>query len=179
MITQIARANAVRRIRAFAIDWLVMAVWGSLIFAAVMFATDGNPTRASGPWTAEGIGLLAMTLPVTLYFAVCESSRWQGSVGKRVAGLVVSRQAGGRLSFGRAFLRNAIKFAPWELGHLVFQQASFSGDGGFPVWVGGPAIVAVIGPLWWLVSLIMTGDTPYDRWVGARAAPLERSGSEP
>ena len=59
------------------------------------------------------------------------------------------------------------------------QQAAFSGDVGFPVWVGGAAIFAVIGPLWWLVSLIMTGDTPYDRWVGARVTPWEQSGREP
>ena len=93
---------------------------------------------------------------------------WRASLGKRTAGLVVSRQSGGRLSFGRALLRNAIKFVPWVAGHTVAQQAAFAGDGGFAAWVWGPAVLAVVVPLWWLVTLVAMGRTPYDRWVGAR-----------
>ncbi len=145
-----------------------MALWIGVLFAAVMLATGGNPPRPGNPWTAQGIGFITMTLPVTLYFGLWESSRWRASLGKRIVGLVVSRQAGGRLSFGRAVLRNAIKFVPWESGHTVAQQAAFAGDGGFLAWVWGPAVVAVVVPLWWLVTLIATGRTPYDRWVGAR-----------
>ena len=157
--------RSVRRILAFATDWLIVALWGGVLFAAVMLATGGNLPQQGNPWTAEGIGFLSMTLPVTLYFGIFESSRWRASIGKRLLGLEVSRQTGERLSFGRAVLRNAIKFVPWEFGHLVAQQAISAGDGGFPAWLRGPAIVAVGVPLWWLVSLIATGRTPYDRWT--------------
>jgi uncharacterized RDD family membrane protein YckC len=161
-------AVAVRRVFAFAIDWLVIVLWGGVVFAAVMIATSGDPPRPENPWTGQAIGFFSMTVPVTLYFALCESSAMRASIGKRMLGLVVTRETGGRLLFGAALLRNAVKFVPWEFGHTVAQQAAFSGEGGFPVWVWGPAAVALVGPLWWLISMMATGRTPYDRWALAR-----------
>jgi hypothetical protein len=70
------------------------------------------------------------------------------SFGKRALGLVVSQETGGRLSFGSTFLRNAVKFTPWEFGHIVFWQLFFSGEGGFPASVWGPATIAFVGPVW-------------------------------
>ncbi|MDX2261493.1 MAG: RDD family protein [Gemmatimonadales bacterium] len=169
------RAVAVRRVMAFAIDWLVVALWGGMLFAAVMIATRGNPPRPENPWSGQAIGLIAMTLPFTLYFALCESSAMQASLGKRMVGLVVTRETGGRLAFGAALLRNAAKFVPWEFGHTVAQQAAFSGEAGFPAWVWGPAAVALVGPVWWLISMMTTGRTPYDRWALAR---ITRSGAQ-
>jgi len=162
------RAIAVRRLFAFAVDWLVMLLWGGVLFGAVMIATSGHPPRPDNPWIAQAIGLLTMTVPVTLFFALCESSAFRASLGKRALGLVVSSDTGERLAFASALRRNAIKFVPWELGHTVAQQAVFSGEGGFPAWVWGPAIVALAGPVWWLVSIIATGRAPYDRWALAR-----------
>ncbi len=133
-----------------------------------MLATGGDPARLSGPWLAEAIGFLAVTLPFTLYFALCESSRWQASVGKRIVGLRACRRSGEPLSFARALLRNAIKFLPWEFGHMVAQQASFVGDDAFPLWLWVPTVIGTLGPLWWIVSLFVTGDAPYDRWTDAR-----------
>lgn len=164
------QAIAVRRLLAFAIDWLVVALWGGVVVAAVMIATGGNPPRLENPWKAQAIGFLSMTAPVTLYFAFCESSSMQASLGKRILGLVVTREIGGRLLFRSSLLRNALKFVPWELGHTVAQQAAVSGEGGFPAWVWGPATVALVGPAWWLASMIATGRTPYDRWALARVA---------
>ena len=164
------QAIAVRRLLAFAIDYLVVVLWGGVVVAAVMIATSGNPPRLENPWKAQAIGFLAMTAPVTLYFAFCESSAIRASLGKRILGLVVTRETGGRLLFRSSLLRNALKFVPWELGHTVAQQGAVSGEGGFPAWVWGPAVVSLVGPAWWLVSMIATGRTPYDRWASARVA---------
>lgn len=164
------RTIAVRRSLAFALDWLVVVLWGGMLFGAVMIATNGNPPRPENPWTAQAIGLLTMTVPVTLYFALCESSALRASLGKRVLGLVVSRETGERLSLRSALLRNAVKFVPWECGHTLAQQAAFSGEGGFPAWAWGPATVALVGPVWWLVAMFATGRTPYDRWTSAQVA---------
>jgi uncharacterized RDD family membrane protein YckC len=164
------RAIALRRLFAFAIDWLVVVLWGGVVFGAVMLATGGDPPRPANPWAAQAIGFLTMTAPVTLYFALCESSAMRASLGKRVLALAVSRETGERLPFGSALLRNAVKFVPWEFGHMVAQQAIFSGDAEFPAWLWGPVIIAYGGPLWWLVALIATGRTPYDRWASARVA---------
>jgi len=160
------RVNIVgRRLGAFAFDCLIIALWMLLLFGVIMLATGGNPSQPDNAWTMQATSFLAMTLPVTLYFGLLESSRWRASLGKRVAGLAVSRQSGGRMSFARAFVRNLIKFVPWMAGHTVAWQTA---NAGFPGWVWGPAIVAMVVPAWWLVTLIATGQTPYDRWVGAR-----------
>ena len=167
------RGVAIRRLLAFAMDWLVVVLWGGLLFGAVMIATGGSPPRPANPSMAHGIGFVTMTVPVTLYFAFCESSTMRGSLGKRVLGLVVSRETGGRLPFGSALLRNGLKFVPWEFGHTVAQQAVFSGDEGVPAWVWGPVIVAFGGPAWWLIAMMATGRTPYDRWAAARVGEID------
>ena len=171
------QANALRRLFAFACDWLIFALWGSLVFAMVMLATGGDPGRLSGPWLAEAVGFFVVTLPLTLYFALCESSRWRATIGKRIVGLRACRRSGEPgepLSFARALLRNAIKFVPWEFGHMVTQQASFAGDDAFPLWLWGPVVIGMVGPLWWIVSLFVTGDTPYDRWTDARIVRMSK-----
>ena len=166
------RRLAIRRLLAFAMDWLVVVLWGGVVFGAVMIVSGGNPPRPASPWKAQAIGFLTMTLPVTLYFAFSEISALRGSIGKRILGLVVSRETGGRLSFGSALIRNGLKFVPWEFGHLVAQQAVVSGDSGVPGWVWGPVIVAFGGPAWWLIAMMTTGRTPYDRWASARVEPF-------
>ncbi len=163
-----ARAHFVLRLTAFVVDWMMVALWGGLLFGVIMLVTGGDPHGLGGPWKAQAVGFVCMTLPFTLYFAFCESSRWQASIGKRVVGLAVLRRSGGQLSFGRALLRSGIKFVPWEFGNTLAQQAFFGADGEFPMWLWGPTAIAGIGPLWWLVVLFVTGGTPYDRWVGAR-----------
>jgi uncharacterized RDD family membrane protein YckC len=170
------RAMALRRALAFAVDWLVILLWGGVVFGAVMVATGGSPPRPSGPWQAQALGFLSMTLPVTLYFAICESSAMRASLGKRLLGLMVSKTTGERLPFGAALVRNAVKFIPWECGHIVAQQGAFSGGDAFPAWLWGPAIISFVGPVWWIAALIVTGRTPYDRWTGSHVVSCQGRG---
>jgi uncharacterized RDD family membrane protein YckC len=173
-----ARAIAVRRLFAFGVDWFVVVVlWGGVICAAVMIATGGKPPDPRSPWVGQVMGFLTITVPFTLYLALCESSPMRASLGKRALGLVVTQETGGRLPFGSAFLRNAIKFTPWEFGHIVAWQAFFSGEEGLPAWVWGPATIAFVGPVWWLVAMIATGRTPYDRWTSASVRSPNNSSS--
>jgi uncharacterized RDD family membrane protein YckC len=126
------RAVAVRRLVAFVIDWLVVVLWSGMVFGTVMIATSGHPSRPENPWKAQAIGFISMTLPVTLYFAFCESSAMRATFGKRALALVVVQEGGGRLLFRSALLRNAAKFVPWEFGHTLALQAAYSGEGSFP-----------------------------------------------
>lgn len=159
---------ALRRVLAFAGDWFVVAAWGGALFGLVMFVTAGQPTPPPSPWVGQVIGFLAMTAPVTLYFAAFESSAFQATPGKRLLGLRVLDERGERLHFGHALLRNGLKFVPWEAGHTVAQQAFYSGETGLPAWVLLFAVISFAGPLWWLGALATTGRTPYDRWSGAQ-----------
>lgn len=158
----------VPRLLAFLVDWLVIAAWGGLLFGTVMLLTGGVPPRLGGPWRAQAIGWLTLTVPVVLYFALTESSSLQASLGKRVLRLAVVRETGGRLAFSSSLLRTASKLAPWELGHTVAQQAAWSGDQGVPLWVWVPMAASFLGPVWWAASIAATGYAPYDRWSGAR-----------
>ncbi len=167
-------AIAVRRLLAFALDWLVVLLWAGVVFGAVMLVTGGRPPRPANAWTAQGIGLLAMTIPVLLYFALCESSATRASLGKRFLRLEASGTDARRLSFTSSLLRNAVKFAPWELGHTVAHQAIFAGEEAPPTWVWAAAAGAIVVPLWWLIGLIATGRTPYDRWTSTQVTSAPR-----
>jgi len=171
-----ARRIAFGRLMAFAADWVIVALWGGLIFGIVMVATGGDPLRPADRWTAQAIGFISMTVPVVVYFALCESSRWRASVGKRLVGLVVVRPTGEPLDFGRALLRNAVRFVPWELGHTVAQQAIYSGAAAAPAWLWIAAAAAMAVPVWWVVVLLAAGYSPYDRWTETEVTLPEHPG---
>jgi len=157
-------APALWRLFAFAIDWVVIATWGGALFGLVWWSTDGSPSASSNPWQGQAIGFLSMTLPVVLYFSLCEASAGQGTLGKRMLGLRVSQLSGERAPWKQTLLRAALKFLPWEMGHLLAHQAFFAGDAGIPLWAFLPGILSFALPAWWVASLFVQGRTPYDRW---------------
>lgn len=156
-----------RRIGAFSVDWLLIAVWGGVLFAVVTYFAGGAPTKSANPWIGQLVGFVAMTLPVLLYFTLSECSSMQATLGKRVFGLSVVDGLLGRLSFQRCLLRNALKFLPWELGHLGAQQMYFAGSEDPAPWVWLPLLASMIIPVLWFLHLLRKGATPYDQWVGA------------
>lgn len=60
---------------------------------------------------------------ILLYHSLMESSPWQGSLGKKICGVVVTDLAGKRVSFGRALKRNAAKAIAW-LPYTVIKIAT-------------------------------------------------------
>jgi uncharacterized RDD family membrane protein YckC len=156
-----------RRLVALGVDWLVIVLWGGMLLAAVMALSDGRGPNIRSPWIAQGIGFVSMTVPVTLYFVVSESSRWRASVGKRLLRLSVTTTLGQRMPWARSLLRNTVKFIPWECGHMVAQQAIYAGHGQPPVWVWGFAAVSLALPLVWVVTALLRNRTPYDAWSEA------------
>ena len=159
---------AFRRFLAFGIDWLVIVVWAGALFGIVMLGYSGQPPSPSGPWIGQAIGFVSMTLPVIFYFSICETSAWKATLGKRILSLRVAGSRTDRMPFSRILLRNLVKFAPWELGHLVAQQAIFSSSSSIPNWVFAPMVLAFIIPLWWVISIYVRGDSPYDQIMGIR-----------
>jgi uncharacterized RDD family membrane protein YckC len=107
-----------RRFAAFAVDYVVLAIFIAVI--SVVFALlppDVIESLFATPLHGQLTGLLVLTVPVWLYFALCERSRWQATVGKRVMSLSVRSVDGHRLSLGQSLLRSGIKLIPWELAH--------------------------------------------------------------
>jgi uncharacterized RDD family membrane protein YckC len=110
------------RLGAFALD--LIPIFGYiLILFVVGFGLSLGPLKGGAnslsdhPILFDLIVFSITILPVTLYFAVQESSQKMASWGKRRLGLQVVTRPGGRLSFGRALLRSAIKFLPWQMAH--------------------------------------------------------------
>ena len=177
-----ARRLALPRLLAVLVDWGVLLLWGAVLFG-VTWATVGVDLETT-PSAGEGqlLGLLTMTLPAVLGFAVLEA-RGGATPGKRLLGLAVvdahAPHADGaapvRLGFGRALLRNALKFTPWEAGHTVVWQLSTAGEAGPPAWIWAAVAVSMLGPQLYVGTLLLRGRTPYDVAAGCavvRAADL-------
>lgn len=156
-----------RRLAAFGVDWLVIAAWGSALFGAVMLGSRGQVSTFQSPGQGQLIGLLTMTLPVTLYFAWLESSGFQASLGKRLLRLRVLADSGERLPFGRSFVRTAVKFLPWECGHAVAHQMMHSTTGAIGPGLWALIAISLVAPMVWILTALVKNRTPYDAWSGA------------
>jgi uncharacterized RDD family membrane protein YckC len=118
------------RVAAFAFDYIIIVgylftlvavgILTNIFFPVIAHQLFGNPL--SGQLT----GFLLITLPVSLYFMVCESSPLQATWGKLRKGLRVTRTDGTRLTILRSGSRTLLKFIPWELAHTCIWQISFS-----------------------------------------------------
>jgi uncharacterized RDD family membrane protein YckC len=96
-----------------------------VVFLLLLATTLGAQILAAltGMETLVGpVSWLILTFLPFLYWPVLESSRWQATVGKRVMGLQVTDDDGGRLSFVHALMRMLAKFVsalPFALGFLI------------------------------------------------------------
>ncbi len=168
------RNLAIRRLLAFLVDYGVMVLFVAVVSAAgfairsQLGVTSSAPTEFQQKLLSHALVFATIMLPILLYFAVSESSRWQATIGKRVLRLQVTDDHGGRPRLLRTLLRAAVKFSPWELAHtgvwhvpgtpFVSEPGAFS----FGIW-----IAALLLALWWIASIWLgDGRTPYDRIAG-------------
>src|SRR5512133_3377087 len=125
------------RALAFGLDYLLILAYLFLI-AALGYGVNSVASAVrlrlfSDSITAELTGFLLITLPVTLYFALTESSaNWLGSWGKHRLGLVVTGPGGSSITSWRGLARNLLKFVPWELAHFTIWQFTFADDPALP-----------------------------------------------
>lgn len=158
------------RIKAFALDYVIILIYLMLVAAGAMVFNLTAPGVIqifyATPLSSQITSFMIVTLPVILYFALLESSVWQATWGKRRVGLRVIRTDGKRLSTSHALGRTLLKFATWELSHTLIWQVGFTAQ-------ELPPLVAVgFGLVWLLIgvnilSLLMskTRQTLYDRLV--------------
>ena len=117
-------ASFKKRIYAFLLDWLVIIVYGIFVVGSIslVFQPYIEPLFSRSTITAELTGFLMITLPVSLYFILCECSKWQGTLGKRKMGIRVVDGFGQRIGIVRSIVRTVIKFLPWEVAHFGIWQ---------------------------------------------------------
>jgi len=114
---------------AFGLDGVLIAFATAALYA-IFQATVGAPVDVfPQAWQWKSFLFALATVPSTIYFVLCESSRSQATFGKRVLHVRVVDVYGARISTGRALLRTLVKLLPWALAYVA---------SGFP----GPVLVA-------------------------------------
>lgn len=116
---------------------------------------------------AEITGFLFITLPVYLYFAICEGTKSHATWGKRKMGIVVTGIYGRPIGFRSSLFRSALKFVPWELAHFTIWNMVIPSE--YPNYfiylllgtVYGLTLIYLISPLW-----SKNKQTVYDSIVG-------------
>jgi uncharacterized RDD family membrane protein YckC len=110
---KVAYAGFWLRLVAWVIDSLVLVIPTSVIvaFAVAFLGLELPPPEAMQmgrmPPMRFFLPMEALSITVQwLYFALMESSSWQGTLGKRALGVGVSDSHGKRISFGRASVRS-------------------------------------------------------------------------
>ncbi|MEZ4673126.1 MAG: RDD family protein [Caldilineaceae bacterium] len=159
------------RVVAFAVDYIAIALYLLLVVIGGIAVRTGFPALSQmvfgSPVAGQTAGFLLITLPVTLYFALLESSPWQATLGKRRQHLKVVDMTGDPLTRSRAFARTLLKFVPWELAHTCIWQIRFAPPAPSPLITAGFALVWIlVGAN--LVSLLRSRShqTLYDRLAG-------------
>ncbi|HLL75665.1 MAG TPA: RDD family protein [Pyrinomonadaceae bacterium] len=111
-----------RRLAAYAVDAVLLFVGVGLLLGGMLGFVLSQ--TAGFEWTRSGLRLWAYvfataSIPIWLYYALLESGARQATLGMRLLGLRVTGLDGGRIGFGRALLRTAVKLIPFEINHAV------------------------------------------------------------
>lgn len=159
-----------KRAGAFALDYIIILGY---LLGVVLLSLLANSIFGANQWLfadrirAQLVAFLMITLPITLYFAISESSALRATWGKRRLKLQVADRYRNRIGFWRSLGRTLLKFIPWELSHTLIWQIYFSPQSEV-VWVsyGFALIYLLIGLN--LVSLVITRthQTLYDLLAG-------------
>ena len=90
----------------------------------LMFAPLRSAIGMDAEWFRSGTNtqlytIATISIPVWLYFALLDCSRWQGTIGKRLMALQVANfDTNSRVGFPRSLVRSVVKLLPWELAHV-------------------------------------------------------------
>ena len=95
----------IKRLIAYIIDSIIVGAAATILFAIVLFPVlIGNPFAFVNVFSFP----FAMGLLYILYFPIAETM-YGATIGKRLLGLKVVTESGGKLSFEKAFIRNISK----------------------------------------------------------------------
>ena len=118
-----------KRVGAFALDYIIILSYLlGLFFISLLINTlfDASQWLFADRIRAQFVAFLLVTLPITLYFAVSESSPRQGTWGKGRLKIKVAGRDGNRVGLWRSLGRTLLKFIPWEISHTLIWEIYFS-----------------------------------------------------
>ncbi|MEG9283452.1 RDD family protein [Aerococcus urinae] len=142
------------RIKELFFDYLVILLYLALLFGVSMAAYHlffkGIPIM--NETQSQLIALLTSVIPLILIFAYLDYSK-DGSIGKRKASLKLVYK---HKSFQASFIRNFIKFLPWQIGHMSTIHGIYTD---FDRW----AIVLFFVSIGFAVLLLLMGFMRHDK----------------
>jgi|JI102314A2RNA_FD_contig_51_1578006_length_1183_multi_2_in_0_out_0_1 uncharacterized RDD family membrane protein YckC len=162
-----------KRIFAWIIDWLIIAVYACALFGVMMTLSSMEIVTlgAVHPVKGQVIGFLTLTLPVVLYCIFTEAGSRHATFGKRIMKIEIM---GNPLTTGEIVLRNVIKFLPWEFAHAGILWINYINTPETPRWIWllliGPQVLVVI----YVMSIVATKGSRslYDMIAGTRVRHL-------
>jgi uncharacterized RDD family membrane protein YckC len=158
------------RAKAFLFDYAGILLYLGFVtglFILLNLTMDVSQILFGDRFTGQFSGLMTVTLPVVLYFALSESSSRQATWGKSRMRLKVVTLSGGRIGFWRSLARALLKFAPWELAHTLIWEVRFTtGLDPAMINIGLALVYALIGLNLASLALSKKKQTLYDLLAG-------------
>jgi uncharacterized RDD family membrane protein YckC len=134
-------ATFLHRLKAFSIDYILILAYLGLLFVTVQYVVPSvQQLFTQSLAVAQLAGFLLVTVPVSIYFIVCDSTVRKQSVGKKVSGIQVVNRHGRPLSVRQAVVRTFLKFVPWEMSHFLVYRLVLAGEQEMPVYVYAVAV---------------------------------------
>lgn len=165
-----------KRVLAFLIDYLVIILYAGALFSIAFLLNPGIITSAEpnpqtiSPFKSQLIGFFSLTLPVFLYFFLTENSNRHATIGKRMFKIEVASYPAHALTTRKIFIRNLLKFLPWEVAHtgvhwLVYYNRDSAGT---PVWVYAILTIPQLIMILYFFSIVFSGGrrSTYDSVAG-------------
>lgn len=122
------------RLKAFLLDYIWILLYLGFVLLLSMVLLPEIQGLFTGPLAiAQLAGFLLVTVPVSLYFAIGDSKRFEGTFGKQKMGIRVVEASGNPVGLLRSFWRVALKFLPWELSHFLVYRLIYLDDGAVPL----------------------------------------------
>ena len=109
----------------FILAYLALLFLGSMLFYIILFNGIPEFTEIQSQWLV----FLTSILPITLLFTYLDYAK-NGSFGKVKAGLELVYQ---KKTVQASLIRNAIKFLPWQLGHMGTIHGFYSNFDGLSI----------------------------------------------
>jgi uncharacterized RDD family membrane protein YckC len=149
----------IKRAIATFIDYLIIGSYAFILWA--IFSNMSIPVL--GPIEGQLIGLMSLTIPAFLYVYLTEKGRHKATLGKRILKIKLRTST----NESSIFIRNFLKFLPWELAHTGIHWLFYYENKGLqiPLWVWALMVSPQILVFGYFISLFFNkGErTIYDR----------------
>lgn len=103
----------------FILAYLILLALGSFVYYLIFQKGMHQPTE----FESQSITFFTSVLPITLLFTFLDYTK-NGSFGKAKAGLQLIYK---KKTVQASLIRNAIKFLPWQIGHMSAIHSVYSG----------------------------------------------------